>query len=173
HGRSLTELTKDNHVPEVITPNEQNIPHSEDVKGHLGLINIKGTQQQVQNELINSQPAEESSGNNTETLVPITRPSLLEVTQSHIFHHASTSLHPAPRDRCPRDQHIKLLNIIGEPTEGMLTISMATKLIAASASKCLFADFLSKIESKKVSEVFRNMKDELGTVIKNQARLVA
>nr|GEV79878.1 retrovirus-related Pol polyprotein from transposon TNT 1-94 [Tanacetum cinerariifolium] len=32
HGRSLTELTQDNHVPEVITPNEQNTPHTEDVE---------------------------------------------------------------------------------------------------------------------------------------------
>ncbi|GKA92280.1 retrovirus-related pol polyprotein from transposon TNT 1-94 [Tanacetum coccineum] len=39
-----------------------------------------------------------------------------------------------------------------DPGEGMLTRSMATKLTAASASECLFADFLSEIEPKKVSE---------------------
>ncbi|GJT81362.1 retrovirus-related pol polyprotein from transposon TNT 1-94 [Tanacetum coccineum] len=77
----------------------------------------------------------------------------------------------------------------------MLTRSMAAKLTAASASECLFADFLSEIEPKKVSEalkhpgwidamqeelnqfyrnkVFRNKKDEHGTTTKNKARLVA
>ncbi|GKA05898.1 hypothetical protein Tco_0685018, partial [Tanacetum coccineum] len=32
HGRSITELTKENHVPEVTAPNEQNNPHTEDVE---------------------------------------------------------------------------------------------------------------------------------------------
>ncbi|GJU41173.1 retrovirus-related pol polyprotein from transposon TNT 1-94 [Tanacetum coccineum] len=71
--RSLTELTQDNHVPEVITPNEQNTAHTEDVEGPPDLINTKGTQEQeVHNELINSQPIKESLGNNTKTLVAIT-----------------------------------------------------------------------------------------------------
>nr|GEU91166.1 uncharacterized mitochondrial protein AtMg00810-like [Tanacetum cinerariifolium] len=39
---------------------------------------------------------------------------------------------------------------------GMLTRSMAAKLRAASASECLFADFLSKIEPKKVSEALKH-----------------
>nr|GFC33928.1 retrovirus-related Pol polyprotein from transposon TNT 1-94 [Tanacetum cinerariifolium] len=39
-----------------------------------------------------------------------------------------------------------------DPGEGMLTRSMAVKLIAGSASECLFADFLTEIEPKKVSE---------------------
>nr|GEU77032.1 retrovirus-related Pol polyprotein from transposon TNT 1-94 [Tanacetum cinerariifolium] len=39
--------------------------------------------------------------------------------------------------------------MIGEPTEGILTRSMDAKLIAASASKCLFADFLSEMKPKK------------------------
>ncbi|GKB88288.1 retrovirus-related pol polyprotein from transposon TNT 1-94 [Tanacetum coccineum] len=170
HCHSLTKLTKDTHVPEVITSNEQNTPHIEDVEVH-------------------------------------------EVSQSQIIYHASTSSHPAPQDRWSRDQHIKLVNIIGEPTEGMLTRSMAVKLTIASTSECLFADFLSKIEPKKVYEavkhprwvdamqeelnqfyrnkvwtlvplpyekiaigskcVFRNKKDELGAVIRNKARLVA
>ncbi|GJW51750.1 retrovirus-related pol polyprotein from transposon TNT 1-94 [Tanacetum coccineum] len=185
HGCSLTKLTKYTHVPKVITSNEQNTPHTEDVEGTPDLINTERTQEQeVQNELINNQPTEETSGNNAET-----------------------------SDRWSRDQHIKLMNIIGEPIEDMLTRSMASKLTAASTSECLFADFLSEIEPKKVSKalkhlgwvdamqeelnqfyrnkvwtlipvpyrkiaigskwVFRNKKDELGTVIKNKARLVA
>ncbi|GKC11750.1 retrovirus-related pol polyprotein from transposon TNT 1-94, partial [Tanacetum coccineum] len=38
----------------------------------------------------------------------------------------------------------------------MLTRSMAAKLTAASASECLFADFLSEIEPKKVSEALKH-----------------
>nr|GEU93438.1 retrovirus-related Pol polyprotein from transposon TNT 1-94 [Tanacetum cinerariifolium] len=148
--RSLTELTQDNHVSKVITPNEQNIPHTECVEGPPDLINTKGTQEQeVQNELINSQPTEETSGNNTETSVPITGSLVPEVTQSQIIHHASTS---------------------------MLARSTAAKQTSASASECLFVDFLSEIEPKKVYKALkhlRNKKGELGTVIKNKARLVA
>ncbi|GJR50804.1 retrovirus-related pol polyprotein from transposon TNT 1-94 [Tanacetum coccineum] len=74
-----------------------------------------------------------------------------------------------------------------EDTEGMLTNSMVAKLIATSASECLFADFLSEIEPKRVSEALKhpgwvdamqeelnqNKKDELETVTINKARLVA
>ncbi|GJX53329.1 retrovirus-related pol polyprotein from transposon TNT 1-94, partial [Tanacetum coccineum] len=60
-----------------------------------------------------------------------------------------TSSHLVPHNRWSKDQHVKLVNIIGDPGEGMLTRSMATKLTAASTSECLFAEFLSKIEPKK------------------------
>ncbi|GJU42573.1 retrovirus-related pol polyprotein from transposon TNT 1-94 [Tanacetum coccineum] len=125
-----------NHVPEVIAPNEPDIPLIED------------------NE------------------VP-------DVPQSYISNQASTNSHPVPQDRWSKDQHIELMNIIGGPGEGMLTRSMAVKLTAASASECLFADFLSEIEPKKVKIaigfkwVFRNKKDEHGITTKNKARLVA
>ncbi|GJT33857.1 retrovirus-related pol polyprotein from transposon TNT 1-94 [Tanacetum coccineum] len=155
----------------------------------------------------------ESSRNNTETSVPSTEPSVLEVTQSQITHHASTSSHSVPQDIWLRDQHIELVNIIGEPSEGMLTRSMAAKLTTASTSECLFANFLFEIEHTNVFEalkhpgwedamqeelnqfyrnnfytlfplpygkiaigskwVFRNKNDELRTVVKNKARLVA
>ncbi|GKA99428.1 retrovirus-related pol polyprotein from transposon TNT 1-94 [Tanacetum coccineum] len=62
----------------------------------------------------------------------------------------------------------------------MLTRAMAKELSAASAHECLFVDFLSEEDPKKVSEalrhpgwVFRNKRDETGIVIKNKARLVA
>nr|GEX35088.1 retrovirus-related Pol polyprotein from transposon TNT 1-94 [Tanacetum cinerariifolium] len=90
-----------------------------------------------------------------------------DVTQYLILNHASTSSYLAPQDRWSRDQHIKLVNIIGNPGEGMLTRSMVAKLTAASASECLFADFLFKIEPK------RNKKDEHGTTTKNKAKLAA
>ncbi|GJW56950.1 retrovirus-related pol polyprotein from transposon TNT 1-94, partial [Tanacetum coccineum] len=57
---------------------------------------------------------------------------------------------------------------------GMLTRSMATKLTAASTSKCLFADFLSKIEPKKVFEVLKHpgwvdtMQEELNQFYRNK-----
>ncbi|GJT30893.1 retrovirus-related pol polyprotein from transposon TNT 1-94 [Tanacetum coccineum] len=114
----------------------------------------------------------------------ITEISVPEVTQFPITHHASTSSHPAPQDRWSRDKHIELVNIIGEPTKGMLTRSMDAKLTAASSSEYLFTKFLSEIEPKKVFEarniqaisskwVFRNKKDELGTMTRNKVRLVA
>ncbi|GKB92750.1 retrovirus-related pol polyprotein from transposon TNT 1-94 [Tanacetum coccineum] len=101
---------------------------------------------------------------------------------SLITHHASTSSHHAPQDRWSRDQHIELVNIIGEPTEGMLTRSMAAKLTTALAKE------LNQFYKNKVwilvplpkgkitissKWVFRNKKDELGIVIRNKARLVA
>ncbi|GJV18403.1 retrovirus-related pol polyprotein from transposon TNT 1-94 [Tanacetum coccineum] len=184
HGRSLTELTQENHVPEVIAPNEPDIPHTEDTKG-----------------------------NNTEVSRSITESLVPDVIQSHISNQASISFHLVPQDRWSRDQHIELVNIIGDPGEGILTRSMAVKLTAALASEYLFADFLSKIEPKKVSEalmypgwinamqeelnqffknkvwtliplpyrkitigskwVFMNKKDEHGITTKNKARLVA
>ncbi|GJU75019.1 retrovirus-related pol polyprotein from transposon TNT 1-94 [Tanacetum coccineum] len=185
HGCSLTELTQQNHIPEVIAQNEQDNPHIEDVEGPPDPINIKGTQEQnIHDEQNNHQTTKETTGNNTET-----------------------------SDRWSRDQHTKLVNIIGDPGEDILTRSMAAKLIAASGSEYLFADFLSEIEPKKVSEalkhpgwvdamqeelnqfyrnkvwtlvpllhgkiaigskwVFRNKKDEHGIVTKNKARLVA
>ncbi|GKD68217.1 retrovirus-related pol polyprotein from transposon TNT 1-94 [Tanacetum coccineum] len=81
----------------------------------------------------------------------------LPLMRSPIIHHASTSSNPAPQDRWSRDQHIKLVNIIGEPTEGMLVRSMAAKLTAASASECLFANFLFKVKPKKVSEALKHL----------------
>ncbi|GJS95876.1 retrovirus-related pol polyprotein from transposon TNT 1-94 [Tanacetum coccineum] len=87
--------------------------------------------------------------------------------------------------RWSRDQHIEFVNIIGDPGEGMLTRSMATKLTTASTSECLFADFLSEIEPKKTlvplpygkiaigsKWVFSDKIDEHGIVTKKKAILV-
>ncbi|GJZ52344.1 retrovirus-related pol polyprotein from transposon TNT 1-94 [Tanacetum coccineum] len=128
-----------------------------------------------------TQPTDVPSGSNTEVSGSILEPLVPDVTQSHITNQASTSSHHVPQDRWSRDQHIELVNIIGDPGKGMLTRSMAAKLTAASASKCLFADFLSEIEPKKVSEALKhpgwidaiNKKDKHGTTTKNKARLVA
>ncbi|GJX17612.1 retrovirus-related pol polyprotein from transposon TNT 1-94 [Tanacetum coccineum] len=46
-SRSLSELTQDNQVPEVIALNEPDIPRTEDTKGPPDLINIEGTHEQI------------------------------------------------------------------------------------------------------------------------------
>nr|GFC06574.1 retrovirus-related Pol polyprotein from transposon TNT 1-94 [Tanacetum cinerariifolium] len=58
----------------------------------------------------------------------------------------------APQDRWSQDKHIELVNIIGDPGAEMLTKAMAKELNAASAHECLFVNFLSKEELKKVSK---------------------
>ncbi|GJR05618.1 retrovirus-related pol polyprotein from transposon TNT 1-94 [Tanacetum coccineum] len=160
HGRSLTEITQENHIPKVIAPNEPEIPHTEDDESPPDPINIEGRHEQnVQKDQMITQPTDVPSGNNTKVSGSITEPLVLDITLSHITNQASTSSHPVPQDRWSRDQHIKLVNIIGNPGEGMLTRSMAAKLITALANECLF--------------VFRNKKDKHGTTTKNKARLVA
>ncbi|GJT69389.1 retrovirus-related pol polyprotein from transposon TNT 1-94 [Tanacetum coccineum] len=139
------------------------------------LINTEGTHEQnVHNDQMITQPTDAPSGNNTEGSGSITEPLVPDVTQSHISNQVSTSSHPAPQDRWSRDQHIKLVNIISNPGEGMLTRSMAAKLLAASASECLFADFLSEIEPKKVFEALKHpgwidaMQEELNQFYRNK-----
>ncbi|GKA23725.1 hypothetical protein Tco_0709758 [Tanacetum coccineum] len=63
----------------------------------------------------------------------------------------------APQDRWSQDKHIELVNIIGNPGAGMLTRAMAKELSAALAHECLFVDFLSKEEPKKVSEALKHL----------------
>nr|GEV22137.1 hypothetical protein [Tanacetum cinerariifolium] len=64
--------------------------------------------------------------------------------------------------------------MIGEPTEGILTRSMDAKLIADSASKCLFADFLFEMKPKKVFEALKHpewvdaMQEELNQFYRNR-----
>ncbi|GJR51839.1 retrovirus-related pol polyprotein from transposon TNT 1-94 [Tanacetum coccineum] len=175
HGCSLTEITQENYVPEVIASNEPEIPHTEDDEGPPNPINTEGTHEQyVQNDQMITQPTDVSLGNNTEVSGSITEPLVPDVTQSHITNQASTSSHPVPKDRWSRDHHIELVNIIGDPSKGMLTRSMAAKLTTASASKCLFANFLCEIEPKKVSEAQKHpgwidaMQEELNQFYRNK-----
>ncbi|GJV77987.1 hypothetical protein Tco_1509571 [Tanacetum coccineum] len=104
HGRSLTELTQEKHVPKVIASNEPDIPLTKDAK-------------------------------------------VSDVPQSY----------PVLLNRWSKDQHIELVNIISDSGEGMLTRSMAAKLKATSASECLFADFLSETEPKKVFAALKRL----------------
>ncbi|GJZ03300.1 retrovirus-related pol polyprotein from transposon TNT 1-94 [Tanacetum coccineum] len=103
----------------VIAPNKPEIPHTKDDEVPPGQINTKGTQEQ-----------------NVQNDQMITQP--INVLSGN-----------NTEDRWSRDQHIELIIIIGDSGEGMLTRSMAAKLTTTSASECLFANFLSKIEPKK------------------------
>nr|GEV55508.1 retrovirus-related Pol polyprotein from transposon TNT 1-94 [Tanacetum cinerariifolium]GEV76571.1 retrovirus-related Pol polyprotein from transposon TNT 1-94 [Tanacetum cinerariifolium] len=154
------ELTvgKKNHVPKVIVSNKHDVPLTEDIEDPPDVINTERTHEQnVQDDQMITQPTNVPSRNSTEVSRPITEPLVPDVTQSHIPNQASISSYPALHDRWLRDQHIELVNIIGNPGEGMLTRSMASKLTAASASECLFADFLSEIEPKKVFEALKHL----------------
>ncbi|GKB43943.1 retrovirus-related pol polyprotein from transposon TNT 1-94 [Tanacetum coccineum] len=59
---------------------------------------------------------------------------------------------PVLQDRWSRENHIKLVNIIGEPLAGITTRSRIRDSDAASASECLYVNFLSEIEPKKLIE---------------------
>ncbi|GJY78993.1 retrovirus-related pol polyprotein from transposon TNT 1-94 [Tanacetum coccineum] len=127
-------------------------PHTEDIEGPLDLINTEGTHEQnVQNDQMITQPTDVQSWNKIKVSGSIIDSLVPNVTQSHISNQASTSSHPVPQDIC-----------------------MAAKLIAASTSECLFADFLSKIEPKKVSEALKHprwvdaMQEELNQFYRNK-----
>ncbi|GJZ17574.1 retrovirus-related pol polyprotein from transposon TNT 1-94 [Tanacetum coccineum] len=173
--RSLTEITQENHVPKVVAPNEPEILHIGDTEGPPDPINTEGTHEQnIQNDQMITQPTDVPSRSNTEVSRSIIEPLVPDVTQSHITNQVSTGSHHVPQDIWSRDQHIKHVNIIGDPGEGMLTRSMAVKLTAASTSECLFADFLSEIEPKKVSEALKHpgwidaMQEELNQFYRNK-----
>ncbi|GKC72235.1 retrovirus-related pol polyprotein from transposon TNT 1-94 [Tanacetum coccineum] len=81
---------------------------------------------------------------------------------------------PAPQDKWSQDKHIELVNIIGNLGAGMLTRAMAKELSAASAHECLFVDFLSEEEPKKVIEALMHpgwvdaMQEELNQFARNK-----
>ncbi|GJZ96569.1 retrovirus-related pol polyprotein from transposon TNT 1-94 [Tanacetum coccineum] len=56
----------------------------------------------------------------------------------------------APQDKWSRDKHILLVNILGEPQAGVTTKSRVRDYKAVSAHECLYVNFLSEIEPKKV-----------------------
>ncbi|GJT53645.1 retrovirus-related pol polyprotein from transposon TNT 1-94 [Tanacetum coccineum] len=58
----------------------------------------------------------------------------------------------APQDRWSREKHIELVNIICEPLGGITTRSKIKDSEAASAHECLYVNFLSEIEPKKLIE---------------------
>nr|GFC87335.1 retrovirus-related Pol polyprotein from transposon TNT 1-94 [Tanacetum cinerariifolium] len=57
-----------------------------------------------------------------------------------------------PQDRWSKENHIELLNILGKPQAGITTRSIIRDSEAASAHECLYVNFLSVIEPKKIIE---------------------
>ncbi|GJZ53889.1 retrovirus-related pol polyprotein from transposon TNT 1-94 [Tanacetum coccineum] len=144
-------------------------------------------------EIFNDNMSEHSNHNNNEQIID----NLLNTKDIQISEHVSSSkvedtslqdttsiinpplpissvVTPAPQDRWSQDKNIELVNIIGNPRAGMLTRAMAKQLSAASAHECLFVDFLSEEEPKKVSEALKHpgwvdaMQDELNQFAKNK-----
>ncbi|GJT61692.1 retrovirus-related pol polyprotein from transposon TNT 1-94 [Tanacetum coccineum] len=74
---------------------------------------------------------------------------------------------------CPEPAVLKTEVSSDQNGAGMLTRAIAKELSATSAHECLFIDFLSEEEPKKVSNALQNKRDETGILIKNKARLVA
>ncbi|GJY88049.1 retrovirus-related pol polyprotein from transposon TNT 1-94 [Tanacetum coccineum] len=74
---------------------------------------------------------------------------------------------PVPQDRWSREKHIELVNIIGEPLAGITTRSRIRDSDAASAFECLYVNFLSEMEPKKLIEAL----EEEGWIIAMQEEL--
>ncbi|GJZ94479.1 retrovirus-related pol polyprotein from transposon TNT 1-94, partial [Tanacetum coccineum] len=72
-----------------------------------------------------------------------------------------------PQDRWSREKHIELVNIIGEPLTGITTRSRIRDSNAASASECIYVNFLSEMEPKKLIEAL----EEEGWIIAMQEEL--
>ncbi|GKC34995.1 hypothetical protein Tco_1047379 [Tanacetum coccineum] len=66
-----------------------------------------------------------------------------------------------------REKHIKLVNIIGEPLVSITTKSRIRDSDDASASECLYVNFLSEMEHKKLIEAL----EEEGWIIAMQEEL--
>ncbi|GJY62543.1 retrovirus-related pol polyprotein from transposon TNT 1-94 [Tanacetum coccineum] len=75
---------------------------------------------------------------------PTIPPSPKVILQTHV-----------PQNRWSREKHIKLVNIIGEPLAGIITRSWIRDSDAASASECLYVNFLSEMEPKKLIEALK------------------
>ncbi|GJV93422.1 retrovirus-related pol polyprotein from transposon TNT 1-94 [Tanacetum coccineum] len=69
-----------------------------------------------------------------------------------------------PQDRWSREKHIDLVNIIGKPLAGVTTRRRIRDSEAASAHECMYVNFLSEIEPKKLIEAL----EEEGWIIAMQ-----
>ncbi|GKF93045.1 retrovirus-related pol polyprotein from transposon TNT 1-94, partial [Tanacetum coccineum] len=72
-----------------------------------------------------------------------------------------------PQDIWSREKHIELVNIIGEHLAGITTKSRIRDSDDASASECLYVNFLSEMEPKKLIEAL----EEEGWIIAMQEEL--
>ncbi|GKE30725.1 retrovirus-related pol polyprotein from transposon TNT 1-94, partial [Tanacetum coccineum] len=115
-------------------------------------------------EILNDDQSKHSNHNNDNHFID----NLLNTKDIQISEPISSS------DEDASDKHIELVNIIGNPGVGMLTKAMSKELSAASAHECLFVDFLSVEEPKKVSEALKHpgwvdaMQQELNQFSRNK-----
>ncbi|GJT98987.1 retrovirus-related pol polyprotein from transposon TNT 1-94 [Tanacetum coccineum] len=141
--------------------NDDHSEHSNHTNDEQIIDNLPNTKDIQISEHLSSPSVEDTSVQNT---IPIPTPPLP----------IPSMVTPAPQDRWSQDKHIELVNIIGNPGAGMLTRAMAKQLSAASAHECLFVDFLSEEEPKKVSEALKHpgwvdaMQDELNQFARNK-----
>ncbi|GJV51120.1 retrovirus-related pol polyprotein from transposon TNT 1-94 [Tanacetum coccineum] len=139
--------------------NDDHSEHSNHTNDEQFIDNLPNTKDIQISEHLSSPSVEDTSVHNQIPNPPLPIPSMIT---------------PAPQDRCSKDKHIELVNIIGNPGAGMLTRAMAKELSAASAHECLFVDFLSEEEPKKVSEALKHpgwvdaMQDELNQFARNK-----
>ncbi|GJY21860.1 retrovirus-related pol polyprotein from transposon TNT 1-94 [Tanacetum coccineum] len=152
-NRKDVSFIKPYECPELVVL-ETKSEHSNHTNDEQIIDNIPNTEYIQIFEHLSSLSVEDTSVQNT---IPILNPSLSILSM----------VTPAPKDRWCQDKHIELVNIISNLRAGMLTRAMAKELSAASAHECLFVDFLSKEEPKKVSEALQHpgwvdvMQDEL------------
>ncbi|GJR70171.1 retrovirus-related pol polyprotein from transposon TNT 1-94 [Tanacetum coccineum] len=141
--------------------NDDHYEHSNHTNDEKIIDNILNTKHIQVSEHLSSPSVKDTSVQNT---IPISTPPLP----------IPSMVTPAPQNRWSQDKHIELVNIIGNPVAGMLTRAMAKQLSVASAHKCLFVDFLSEEEPKKVSEALKHlrwvdaMQDELNQFDRNK-----
>ncbi|GJT22011.1 retrovirus-related pol polyprotein from transposon TNT 1-94 [Tanacetum coccineum] len=150
---TISELIDTQNVPNVIVLTKQNAPHTEETEGPPDLINTKEINEQIVH---------------TEQIVQTKQ--IDQGTHNFIIELPITDYHPRENSEILlltaealvldiiQTTHYKHVNITGEPTKGMLTRSMISKLRATSANECLFADFIFVIEPKKVSHALKHIK---------------
>ncbi|GKF54826.1 hypothetical protein Tco_0165166, partial [Tanacetum coccineum] len=81
---------------------------------------------------------------------------------------------PVLQDRLSREKHIDLVNILGELQTEVTTRSKIRDYRAASAHECLYVNFISEIEPKKLIEALEEegwiitMQEELNQIERNK-----
>ncbi|GJR60785.1 retrovirus-related pol polyprotein from transposon TNT 1-94 [Tanacetum coccineum] len=135
HGRSLNELTQDTHVPEVITSNEQNTPHTEDVKGPPDLVNTEGTQEQnIQDEQINHQLESARDVYSKRRIIAITN---LQIVEWHNYKHLDWITVRRDDDKLYKFKEGDLNRLHIQDIEDMLLFLVQGKLINLTVEECL------------------------------------
>nr|GEX39309.1 retrovirus-related Pol polyprotein from transposon TNT 1-94 [Tanacetum cinerariifolium] len=140
--------------------NDDHSEHSNHTNDEQIIDNLSNTKDIQISEHLSSLNAEDTLAQNTTILsLPLPVSSMVILT---------------PQDRWSQEKHIKVVNIIGNLREKMLTRAMAKQLSAASAYESLFVDFLFEEEHKKVSKALKHpgwvdaRQDELKQFAKNK-----